>query len=61
MSEVIGPPEGFVVGHWTNHEGATGCSVVIPPAGSRGGVDVRGGGPGTRETDVIGPSPAPAR
>ena len=33
----------------------TGCTVVIPPAGSRGGVDVRGGGPGTRETDVIGP------
>ena len=28
---------------------------MIPPAGSRGGVDVRGGGPGTRETDVIGP------
>jgi L-aminopeptidase/D-esterase-like protein len=28
--------------------------VIAPPA-SRGGVDVRGGGPGTRETDVIGP------
>ena len=55
MSEAIGPPEGFVIGHWTDREGATGCSVVIPPAGSRGGVDVRGGGPGTRETDVIGP------
>jgi L-aminopeptidase/D-esterase-like protein len=27
---------------------------VIAPAGTRGGVDVRGGGPGTRETDVIG-------
>ena len=35
--------------------GATGCTVVIPPPGSRGGVDVRGGGPGTRETDNIGP------
>ena len=55
MSEPIGPPEGFAVGHWTDSEGATGCTVVIPPAGSRGGVDVRGGGPGTRETDVIGP------
>ena len=55
MSEAIGPPEGFAIGHWTDSEGATGCSVVIPPAGSRGGVDVRGGGPGTRETDVIGP------
>jgi len=27
--------------------------VVIPPPGSRGAADVRGGGPGTRETDVI--------
>jgi len=49
------PPSGFAIGHWTDAEGATGCTVVIPPAGSRGGVDVRGGGPGTRETDVIGP------
>lgn len=49
------PPDGFSIGHWTNPEGATGCTVVIPPGGSRGGVDVRGGGPGTRETDVIGP------
>jgi L-aminopeptidase/D-esterase-like protein len=55
MSEGIPPPEGFLIGHWTDAEGVTGCSVVIPPAGSRGGVDVRGGGPGTRETDVIGP------
>ena len=51
----VEPPDGFSIGHWTNAEGATGCTVVIPPAGSRGGVDVRGGGPGTRETDVIGP------
>lgn len=49
------PPAGFAIGHWTNPAAATGCTVVIPPAGSRCGVDVRGGGPGTRETDVIGP------
>ena len=55
MSEAIAPPDGFLVGHWTDAEGVTGCTVVIPPPGSRGGVDVRGGGPGTRETDVIGP------
>ena len=55
MSEEIAPPEGFLIGHWTDARGATGCSVVIPPAASRGGVDIRGGGPGTRETDVIGP------
>ena len=49
------PPDGFLIGHWTDPAGATGCTVVIAPPGARGGVDVRGGGPGTRETDVIGP------
>ena len=48
------PPAGFLIGHWTDAEGVTGCTAVIAPPGARGGVDVRGGGPGTRETDVIG-------
>ncbi len=55
MSAEVSPPEGFAIGHWTDAGGATGCSVVIAPPGCHGGVDVRGGGPGTRETDVIGP------
>lgn len=55
MSEAIVPPDGFLVGHWTDAIGITGCTAVIAPPGSRAGVDVRGGGPGTRETDVIGP------
>jgi L-aminopeptidase/D-esterase-like protein len=54
MTEPLPPPEGFEVGHWTDSEAATGCTAVLAPAGTRGGVDVRGGGPGTRETDVIG-------
>ena len=29
--------------------------MIIAPPGTQAGVDVRGGGPGTRETDVIGP------
>ena len=33
----------------------TGTTVVLPPPGSIGGVDVRGGGPGTRETDPLHP------
>jgi len=49
------PPGGFRIGHWSDPEGRTGCTVVIAPEGARGGVDVRGGGPGTRETEVIGP------
>lgn len=55
MREVSGPPAGFRIGHWTDEVGRTGCTVVIAPDGTRGGVDVRGGGPGTRETDVAGP------
>lgn len=34
---------------------ATGVSVVIPPPGTVAGVDVRGGGPGTHETDALAP------
>lgn len=52
-------PDGFLVGNWTDPVAGTGCTVVIPPPGSRCGVDVRGGGPGTRETDVIGPLSGP--
>jgi L-aminopeptidase/D-esterase-like protein len=55
MSEPETLPDGFSVGHWTDEEGVTGCTAVLAPPGARGGVDVRGGGPGTRETDVIGP------
>ena len=55
MSGPVVPPAGFRIGHWSDPQGRTGCTVVIAPDGTRGGVDVRGGGPGTRETDVIGP------
>jgi L-aminopeptidase/D-esterase-like protein len=54
MNEVLPPPDGFRIGHWTHPDAATGCTVVIAPPDARGAVDVRGGGPGTRETDVIG-------
>ena len=48
-------PDGFSVGHWSDREGLTGCTVVIPPPDTRGGVSIQGGGPGTRETDTLGP------
>ena len=51
----VGPPRGFRIGHSSDPVGRTGCTVVIAPEGARGGVDVRGGGPGTRETDVVSP------
>ena len=46
---------GIRVGHVTNLAGATGCTVVLCPSGTVGGVDVRGGAPGTRETDLLRP------
>jgi L-aminopeptidase/D-esterase-like protein len=48
-------PEGFAVGHWTDLESRTGCTVVIAPPGARGAVDVRGGGTGTRELEALSP------
>ena len=55
MSEPVPLPEGFLVGHWSDPQALTGCTVVIPPPGTRGGVWVQGGGPGTRETDILSP------
>ena len=46
---------GIRVGHHTLAERPTGCTVVLAPEGTVGGVDVRGGAPGTRETDVLDP------
>ncbi len=44
---------GFRVGHWTHSSGMTGCTVVIPDEPALAVVDVRGGGPGTRETALL--------
>lgn len=44
---------GIKVGHWTDLKAATGCSVVLCPDGAVASVDVRGGAPGTRETDLL--------
>ena len=47
--------KGLLVGHAQDLKARTGCSVVICPEGAVGGVDVRGGAPGTRETDLLKP------
>lgn len=47
--------EGLRVGHWTDREGMTGCTVVLCPPGTVGSCDLKGGAPGTRETDAIRP------
>ena len=47
---------GISVGHFTYSERPTGCTVILtPPAGAVGAVDVRGGAPGTVETDLLAP------
>ncbi|MCE5264838.1 MAG: P1 family peptidase [Deltaproteobacteria bacterium] len=48
--------DGIRVGNAEELEAATGCTVVICEAGAAAGVDVRGGAPGTRETDLLNPS-----
>jgi L-aminopeptidase/D-esterase-like protein len=50
--------EGFEIGHHTaDGDGwLTGTTVVLAREGAVGGVDVRGGGPGTRETDLLHPA-----
>lgn len=46
---------GIQVGHADDPEALTGCTVVLCPRGAVGGVDQRGGAPGTRETDPLRP------
>ncbi len=47
--------KGITVGQWTDREGLTGCTVILCPDGAVASVDVRGGAPGTRETDLLRP------
>ena len=47
--------EGIRVGHWSDATALTGCTVVLPPAGTVASCEVRGGAPGTRGTDMLQP------
>src|SRR5688572_1062329 len=47
---------GVKVGHFTDPRRPTGCTVVLVEQGAVAGVDVRGGAPGTRETDLLDPA-----
>lgn len=47
--------EGIHIGHAQDMLGATGCTVILCPEGAVCGVDVRGGSPGTRDTDALNP------
>ena len=55
MRDDITDVPGIRVGHDTNLEAATGCTVILCATPAVGGVDVRGGSPATRETDLLRP------
>lgn len=56
MNTTLTAIPGMTVGHWTNPDAGTGCTVVLCPQGAVAGVDIRGGAPGTRETALLAPS-----
>ena len=53
MNDTLTRIGGIKVGHYTDRDAATGCTVVLCPPKTVGAVDVRGGAPGTRETDLL--------
>ena len=55
MHDDITDIPGIRVGHDTNLEAATGCTVILCDTVAVGGVDVRGGAPATRETELLHP------
>jgi len=55
MYNAITDVPGIKIGHYTDKEAITGCTVILCEAGAVAGVDVRGSAPGTRETDLLRP------
>jgi L-aminopeptidase/D-esterase-like protein len=56
MSPALTDIPGVLVGHAHDLDALTGCTVVLTTDGAVAGVDVRGGAPGTRETDLLDPT-----
>ncbi len=52
---MVSLPEGFRCGQATDRAGWTGCTAILAPMGSVGAGEVRGGAPGTRESDLLAP------
>src|SRR6266403_1034241 len=56
VSSNLAAVRGISVGHWTDLERATGCSVVLgPEGGMRAACAIRGRATGTREIDALNP------
>lgn len=56
MKEVsITDIKGIKIGHAEDIKGGSGCTVILCEKGACAGVDVRGGGPASRETELLNP------
>ncbi|HTU14674.1 MAG TPA: P1 family peptidase [Solirubrobacterales bacterium] len=55
-TEKIELPDGVTVGHWSDREGWTGCSAILGPPETVSAGEVRGGGPATREFELLSPA-----
>ena len=55
LNNSITDVSGIEVGQAQDDEALTGCTVILCRKGAVAGVDVRGGAPGTRETDLLNP------
>lgn len=53
MTEGLG--RGWKIGHWTDPDARTGCTVALPPAGNVCSCDIRGSSPSTRELAHLDP------
>ena len=48
--------EGIRVGHWSDHEASTGCTVILFPEMTVASGEIRGGAPATRDFSLLNPS-----
>jgi len=55
LKNAVPDVRGIEVGHAQDDQALTGCTVILCRKGAVAGVDVRGGAPGTRETDLLNP------
>ncbi|MBP1714231.1 MAG: peptidase DmpA, partial [Deltaproteobacteria bacterium] len=55
MNNAITDVPGFRVGHAQDPRAATGCTVILCPPATVGGVDIRGSAAGTRQIDSLQP------
>lgn len=53
MTALAGLGAGFRIGHWTDAEAGTGCTVILPPRGNVASCDIRGSSPGSRELELL--------